>query len=108
MQNDNEISIFGYDLHYRLSLKDLTPIKSSNEIAAGQLTSPMPGTIVTVNVKVGEKVKRGDALLIIEAMKMEHTVCAPTNGIVKEIYYAQGEQVKEGVELLAIGADKST
>lgn len=103
VQNDNEISIFGYDLHYRLSLKDLTPIKSSNEMAEGQLTSPMPGTIVVVKVKVGEKVKKGDPLLIIEAMKMEHTVCAPVDGVVKEIYYGQGEQVKEGVELLAIG-----
>jgi 3-methylcrotonyl-CoA carboxylase alpha subunit len=47
-------------------------------------------------------VKRGDALLILEAMKMEHTITAPVDGVVKEVHYAAGEQVLEGALLIAL------
>jgi 3-methylcrotonyl-CoA carboxylase alpha subunit len=53
-----------------------------------------------VLVKAGAKVKKGDALLILEAMKMEHTIAAPADGVVKEILFAAGEQVLEGAELV--------
>jgi 3-methylcrotonyl-CoA carboxylase alpha subunit len=50
----------------------------------------------------GAKVTRGQALLILEAMKMEHTITAPADGVVKEIHYSAGEQVLEGAELITL------
>jgi 3-methylcrotonyl-CoA carboxylase alpha subunit len=52
--------------------------------------------------KAGAKVMKGEALLILEAMKMEHTITAPADGVVKEIHYGAGEQVLEGVELITL------
>ena len=68
----------------------------------GSLAAPMPGKIVKVMTKPGAKVAKGDALLILEAMKMEHTIAAPADGVVKEIHYGAGEQVLEGAELISL------
>jgi 3-methylcrotonyl-CoA carboxylase alpha subunit len=69
---------------------------------AGSLAAPMPGKIIKVMVAAGAKVTKGQALLILEAMKMEHTITAPADGVVKEIQYAAGEQVLEGAELITL------
>jgi 3-methylcrotonyl-CoA carboxylase alpha subunit len=67
----------------------------------------MPGKIVAVMVKPGQTVGKGAPLVILEAMKMEHTIAAPADGVVKEIHYAPGEQVLEGAELIAFEALES-
>jgi 3-methylcrotonyl-CoA carboxylase alpha subunit len=68
----------------------------------GRLTAPMPGKVVSFSVKVGDKVRAGQALAVMEAMKMEHTIAAPADGTVAELLYAPGDQVAEGVELLKL------
>ncbi|TCT05795.1 acetyl/propionyl/methylcrotonyl-CoA carboxylase subunit alpha [Paralcaligenes ureilyticus] len=68
----------------------------------GGLTAPMPGKIIAIHVKAGDTVKSGDALLVMEAMKMEHTIHAPGDGTVDELFFAVGDQVTDGVELIAI------
>lgn len=68
----------------------------------GQLTAPMPATVVAVLKNIGESVKAGERLIILEAMKMEHTIHAPVDGILAEIFYAVGAQVNEGAELLSL------
>lgn len=68
----------------------------------GNLTAPMPGTVIAVQVQVGDQVQAGDALMIVVAMKMEHTITAPHVGEVKEIYFQVGDQVKEGAVLLSL------
>ena len=73
--------------------------KASKE---GHVTSSMPGTIVDVVVKVGAKVKAGDAVLVIEAMKMENEVPAPVAGIVKAINVAKGDSVNPDEALVEI------
>lgn len=70
------------------------------EASSGKLTAPMPGKVIAVHVKPGSRVKVGDPLLVVEAMKMEHTITAPFDGEVSEINYAQGEQVSEGDQLI--------
>ena len=70
---------------------------------AGGLTAPMPGKVIAVHVAVGDKVKRGQALLVMEAMKMEHTIAAPGEGTVKELLYGVGDQVGEGAALITLG-----
>ena len=69
----------------------------------GRLTAPMPGKVVSFAVKAGDLVQKGQALAVMEAMKMEHTIAAPLDGVVKELLYAPGDQVAEGAELLKLG-----
>jgi len=64
------------------------------------LTAPMPGKVVDVWVKSGTHVKTGDILLVIEAMKMEHSIIAQSDGIVEDVFFTTGDQVTDGVELL--------
>jgi 3-methylcrotonyl-CoA carboxylase alpha subunit len=68
----------------------------------GRLTAPMPGKVVSFSVKAGDRVSKGQALAVMEAMKMEHTIAAPADGLVAELMYAPGDQVAEGAELLKI------
>ena len=70
----------------------------------GRLTAPMPGKVVSFAVKAGDKVAKGQALAVMEAMKMEHTIAAPVDGVVQELLYAPGDQVTEGAELLKLAA----
>ena len=68
----------------------------------GRLTAPMPGKVVSFSVKAGDMVKKGQALAVMDAMKMEHTIAAPVDGKVAELLYAPGDQVVEGAELLRL------
>ena len=86
-----------------LTLKD--PLASTGQAEAdhaGSLTAPMPGKIIAIEVKAGEKVKRGQALLVMEAMKMEHTINAGLDGVVENIFFGVGEQVAEGAVLISL------
>lgn len=71
------------------------------ESEGGRLTAPMPGKIVAVLVGKGHSVTKGAPLLIMEAMKMEHTIAAPADGVIDELLYLVGDQVAEGAQLLA-------
>nr|WP_245774342.1 biotin/lipoyl-containing protein [Rugamonas rubra] len=64
----------------------------------------MPGKVVAVLAAKGQEVKKGDALVIMEAMKMEHTIAAPHDGLVEEVLYNVGDQVADGAPLLAFKA----
>lgn len=68
----------------------------------GSLTAPMNGAIVTVLVETGQAVEKGDTLVIMEAMKMEHSIQAPHAGTVSEIYFNQGDLVSEGATLVDV------
>jgi 3-methylcrotonyl-CoA carboxylase alpha subunit len=70
----------------------------------GAVRAPLPGKIIDLRVKVGDKVSKGQPLLVLEAMKMEHTLAAPADGTVKTVRYAVGEQVVEGAELVEFEA----
>jgi 3-methylcrotonyl-CoA carboxylase alpha subunit len=72
------------------------------DAGSGSLAAPMPGRVIKLFVEPGAKVVKGQPLLILEAMKMEHTITAPADGTVKEIHYAAGEQVLEGAELIKV------
>ncbi len=70
--------------------------------AVGGLTTPLPGVIAAVHVEPGQQVSRGQTLMVIEAMKMEHAITAPFAGRVERIHFALGERVPEGSELLTL------
>ena len=94
------------DAGYR-SLTWVDPLAHTAQDAAagGNLTAPMPGKLLSFAVAVGDKVTAGQALAVMEAMKMEHTVAAPADGTVAELLYAPGDQVAEGVPLLRLAMD---
>jgi 3-methylcrotonyl-CoA carboxylase alpha subunit len=83
---------------------DLLAHAGEGEADTGRLTAPMPGKVVSFSVKAGDKVNKGQALAVMEAMKMEHTIVAPVDGTVAELLYAPGDQVAEGAELLSLRA----
>ncbi len=72
----------------------------------GGLTAPMPGKVVALLAQPGAKVEKGAPLLILEAMKMEHTITAPKNGTVKAFCYAAGDQVADGASLVEFEEEK--
>ncbi|HOC52954.1 MAG TPA: biotin/lipoyl-binding protein [Caldisericia bacterium] len=81
-----------------------TPPKKEVEVPPGSypVTAPLPGKIVSINVKEGNKVKEGDLILIIEAMKMENEIYSPVGGIVKDIKISPGDVVEVGATLLIL------
>ncbi len=89
-----------------LTLQEVDVLAHAGEGAApgGRLTAPMPGKVIGVLVKAGDAVKAGQAVAVMEAMKMEHTLTAPRDGTVEELLYAAGDQVAEGAELLRLRA----
>jgi len=87
--------------HHQLTYNDPMAHAGEAEIDAGRLTAPMPGKVVAVLARSGQQVKQGEALVIMEAMKMEHTIAAPHDGVIDEILYAVGDQVADGAPLLA-------
>ncbi len=101
VREGRELTVFADGASHRLQLID--PLAGAAELAAGggRLTAPMPGKIIQVLVEPGAEVARGAPLLVLEAMKMEHTIAAPAAGVVEKVNYAVGEQVAEGAELIA-------
>ena len=74
----------------------------------GSLAAPMNGAVVAIQTKVGDKVSKGQTLIIMEAMKMEHAIKAPADGVVTDIFYAEGDQVADGAELIAVEVDTAS
>lgn len=74
--------------------------KVNKDHVDGELTAPMPGKIVKIFVKEDEKIKKGDLLLVLEAMKMEHKILSPQEGIVRKIHFKEGDRVSLGDELI--------
>jgi len=79
---------------------------ANNESAQGDFSAPMNGTIVEIMVQPEEQVEQGSALLVMEAMKMQHTISAPSDGTVIELFCNQGDLVSGGDELLSFKAEK--
>ena len=88
-----------------ITLVDIMAHVGEESAAVGSLKSPMPGQVVAFKVAVGDTVKKGEPLAVIEAMKIEHTITAPTDGVVAELLFAAGDLVADGDELLRIDTE---
>ena len=75
---------------------------AQEEVVKGGLVAPMPGKVVEIKVKKGSSIKKGDTLVILEAMKMEHKVLAPDNGKIKEVLIKENAQVENGATLVVL------
>ena len=88
--------------HYELTLEDPRLKEFSASVAQGGLTTPLPGVVAAVAAKVGQTVRAGEVLMVIEAMKMEHSISAPYDGTVKVVHFSRGDRVPEGSQLLEL------
>jgi len=93
--------LFRDGIHHVLTLQSVQT-SSAPDAIIGTLAAPMPGKVLQVLVQAGADVAKGAPLVILEAMKMEHTIAAPCDGRVAAIHYKAGEQVDEGAELLQL------
>ena len=103
-QNNDITHIFCAQGATQITAIDLLAHAGVAQAEGGRLTAPMPGKVVSFAVRAGDKVSKGQALAVMEAMKMEHTIAAPLDGVIEELLYAPGDQVAEGAELLKLGA----
>ena len=91
------IHIMGHTLQF-----EVLEAGASSADDEGGLTAPMPGKILEVHVSIGQSVKSGDVLMVMEAMKMEHKIVASNDGKVESIHFKEGDQVPQGAELLSL------
>lgn len=90
---------------YRLDWQDPLPVPQKDANVEGSLRAPMPGQVIKVQVEGGQHVKQGDVLMILEAMKMEHRIIAPYDGVVSAIRYKVGQAVQADAILLGLHAE---
>lgn len=76
--------------------------KAQGKAGSVAIKAPMPGTILKINVKVGDSVKAGDVVCVLEAMKMENDICAPQDGVVSSVEVAQGASVATDAVLVTL------
>ena len=88
-------------------LLDIVPrfVVPGMEVQAGGLVAPMPGRVIDLKVKKGSKVKAGDTLVILEAMKMEHSIKATENGVISDLFISSNDQVENGALLMVLKSD---
>jgi 3-methylcrotonyl-CoA carboxylase alpha subunit len=101
----SRVEVFLPGEHRTLQLHDPLLQELEAEARPGELAAPMPGKIIAVLVERGDRVEKDEPLLILEAMKMEHTIRAPARGRVARILCRVGEQVGEGAELIELEAE---
>ncbi|MCB1747994.1 MAG: ATP-grasp domain-containing protein, partial [Gammaproteobacteria bacterium] len=94
------LTVFVAGTAWPLEAIDSLEASGEGEEGAAGLLAPMPGKVISLIAAPGSTVKKGDKLLVLEAMKMEHTICAPADGTVKAFFFDAGEQVTEGAELV--------
>lgn len=99
---DGTIQVFVDDMEAYLTLPGKVKGKKQGALSEGSLQSPMPGKIFKVLKCAGESVKKDEPILILEAMKMEHTIKAQKDGILKNIFFNEGDQVTGGAQLCEI------
>jgi 3-methylcrotonyl-CoA carboxylase alpha subunit len=105
VQFDKSIALTLRGASYSLSLFDPLDVDEAGESAGTALTAPMPGKIVQVLAKPGDRVKKGQALVILEAMKMEHTLSAPSDRVIEAVRVSAGDQVTEGALVVTFKQD---
>ena len=94
------MTVIAPDATHQLVLVDPLAQPETRAAPAGALVAPMSGTVTAVMVKSGDAVQQGTPLIAIEAMKMEHTIRAPADGIIEAVHFTLGQQVEGGAQLV--------
>ncbi|GGB37293.1 3-methylcrotonyl-CoA carboxylase subunit alpha [Tistrella bauzanensis] len=95
------VHVWAADEHAMVERFDPFAFTGDEAAGGGRLVAPMPGKVVQVLVAAGDVVEKGTPMIVLEAMKMEHTIAAPVDGTVDAVHYAAGDLVEDGAELLA-------
>jgi 3-methylcrotonyl-CoA carboxylase alpha subunit len=104
MPHPGGVTIFVDEADHRFGFPD--PVVPANEAAGGDtVIAPMPGAVKRVTAATGAAVSKGDALVILEAMKMEHTLTAPRDGVIADVSVTEGDQVEDGAVLVMLEAE---
>ena len=107
-RDEERVVAFYEGLAYEFDLTSRGSVHGHHAAADGVIEAPMPGRVTAVEVKMGQQVAKGDRLVTLEAMKMEHALTAPFDGVVAELNAKPGEQVVEGMVLVRIDDSKET
>jgi 3-methylcrotonyl-CoA carboxylase alpha subunit len=102
LEDGAALAVFIAGASWQLDEIDPLAPPAGADVTAGRLTAPMPGRVVQLMVAAGDPVHRGQPMMVVEAMKMEHTIAAPRDGTVAAVHYAPGDLVEEGAELIAL------
>ncbi len=100
VRDGDDLHVFSGGRHRTLKLVDVVAQAGAHDSDDAGLAAPMPGKVIAVHVAAGSRVRKGAPLLVMEAMKMEHTIVAPDDGTVDAVLYGAGEQVAEGAPLV--------
>jgi 3-methylcrotonyl-CoA carboxylase alpha subunit len=103
LQHAHRLAVFISGENWEFEIVDPLAPPEGADLGAGRLTAPMPGRVIELLVAPGAAVRKGQPLVVIEAMKMEHTIAAPRDGVVAAVNFAAGDLVEEGAELIALG-----
>jgi 3-methylcrotonyl-CoA carboxylase alpha subunit len=103
IRDGEALHVFVGGHHQRFVPVDPMARAGAEEAGEDRLCAPMPGKVIALHAQAGQAVARGQALMVIEAMKMEHTILAPHDGVVEEVRYRVGDQVGEGATLISLG-----
>jgi len=103
--DEGGLAVFLDGRAFRIGCPDPLSADDDSAEAGDQIIAPMPGLVKEMNAEPGAAVTKGQPLVILEAMKMEHTLKAPRDGVIGEVFAAAGEQVLDGTILLALEAD---
>jgi 3-methylcrotonyl-CoA carboxylase alpha subunit len=98
----NELTVFIAGRPYTFQLVDPLAPPAAEAVAGGKITAPIPGYVTELMVEPGAEVKRGQPLIVLEAMKMELVLTAPADGTIEAVRVAAGEMVEEGRELILL------
>ena len=104
VRDGSQLTILHAGHVWQLTLDDPSLRSGADDDVDTRLAAPMPGTVVQVQVKAGQTVTRGQPLIVVEAMKMEHTIVAPADGTIAAVHFRTGDPVSEGQELLSFEA----
>ncbi|HSH43771.1 MAG TPA: biotin/lipoyl-containing protein, partial [Arenicellales bacterium] len=98
VQRPQRLDVFFNGRHHGLT-RHVETVSDAEDADTARITAPMPGKITSVAVGPGESVERGAVLMVLEAMKMEHSIVAPRDGTIERLPYGEGDSVAEGAEL---------
>ena len=101
--NKKQLNLFYSGMALQYQLPDIAS-SADDSHTEGALCAPMNGRVIAVLTQSGEKVQTGTPLIIIEAMKMEHSILAPHDGVIEDIYFQESDLVSEGDTLIALTA----
>ena len=100
--NASSISVFMNGQKYDFNLIDPLALAGAAEDGGDSIIAPMPGLLKVIHGKAGQTVSKGDPMLLLEAMKMEHTLTAPRDGVIDEVMVSVGDQIDDGTVLLTL------